>query len=110
MPVILNAVEEVTVLTLTDEVLNEACLRAAVRLLDKPGAHALHLDLAAIRLPTAEGLGLLVTLNQELRARGGHLAMCRVRPDVYEVFVVTGLTGVLDVRAAGGVAPHATGE
>jgi len=100
MPVILNAVEEVTVLTLTDEVLNEACLRAAVRLLDKPGAHAVHLDLAAIRLPTAEGLGVLVRLNQELRAQGGHLALCRVRPDVYEVFVVTGLADVLDVRVA----------
>jgi anti-sigma B factor antagonist len=92
--------QEVTVLTLAGDVLNEESLRAAFRVLSEAGAHALHLDLRAVRLPTAEGLGLLITLNKELRARGGKLTLLNVAPDPYEVFEVTRLAGVLDVRRA----------
>jgi anti-anti-sigma factor len=93
--------QEVTVLALAAEVLDEACLRSALRVLEEPGAHALHLDLRAVRLPTAEGLGLLVTLHKELRARGGRLALVNLNSEAYEVFEVTGLVELLDVRPAG---------
>jgi anti-anti-sigma factor len=88
----------VTVLRLSDEVLNEPSLRAALRVQDAPGRCVIHLDLGAVRLPTAEGLGLLVSLNRGLRERGGHLALLNVHPLVYEVFSLTRLTDVLDVR------------
>jgi anti-anti-sigma factor len=101
----MTARQDVTVLTLTDEVLNEESLRAAFRALDHPGVRALRLDLGAVRLPTAEGLGVLVTLNRELRGRGVELVLTNVAPDPYEVFEVTGLVGVLDVRPATPSAP-----
>src|SRR5207245_2231306 len=100
MSLVVTAGQEVTVLTLADEVLNEASVRAAIRVLDEPGAHALHLDLRAVRFPTAEGLGLLVTLNRELRARGGRPALFNLNTEAYEVFEVTGLVAVLDVLPA----------
>jgi anti-anti-sigma factor len=87
-------------MTLADDVLNEASLRATFRVLDDRGAHALHLDLRDVRFPTAEGLGLLVTLNTELRARGGRLALLNLNAEAYEVFEVTGLLAVLDVQPA----------
>jgi anti-anti-sigma factor len=87
-------------LRLTDEVLNEKGLRAALRVLDAPGTGVVHLDLGEVRLPTAEGLGLLVSLNRALCDRGSRLAVVNVRPQVYEVFALTRLTDVLDVRPA----------
>jgi hypothetical protein len=50
--------------------------------------------------PTAEGLGVLVTLAAELRCRGGGLVLVNVPADTYEVFAVTHLVDVLDVRPA----------
>ncbi len=88
----------VTVLRLTGEVLDAGALGAALDLLDGCGARALRLDLGAVRLPTAEGLGGLVTLNAGLRAKGGRLVLVNVPADPREVLEVTHLVRVLDVR------------
>jgi len=90
----------VTVLRLTDEVLDARCLRAALGLLDERGFPTLRLDLGTVRFPTAEGLGTLVALNQALRARGGGLVLVNVPADTCEVLEVTRLAEVLDVRPA----------
>ncbi len=87
-------------LALADEVLNAESLCSAFRVLGAPAARTLHLDLRAVRLPTAEGLGLLLTLNGELRARGGRLALLNLSAEAYEVFEVTRLIEVLDVLPA----------
>jgi anti-anti-sigma regulatory factor len=62
------------------------------------GASSLHLNLAAVELPTAGGLGKLLRLAKELHAAGVKLVLRNVKPLPYEVFEVTGLTGALDVR------------
>jgi anti-anti-sigma factor len=58
------------------------------------------LDLRAVKLPTAGGLGQLVALHKELRASGSQLVLCNVREEAYEVFRLTRLTELLDVRRA----------
>jgi anti-anti-sigma factor len=58
----------------------------------------LYLDLSGFESPTAAGLGQLVTLHKRLRASGGRLVLCNVGEAAYEVFAVTRLTDVLDVR------------
>ena len=90
--------QSVTVLQLTDEVLTEKSLRIVHHCLEELGTPVLHLDLGGVRLPTAEGLGALVVLNKELRARGGELALINVPSVVYEVFSVANLVELLDVR------------
>ena len=97
MSLAVTAVKEVTVLTLA-EVLNEESLRGALRVLNEPGPQVVYLDLGAVCRPTAEGLGVLVTLNKELRARGGRLVLFNVPADTFEVFQKTRLVEVLDVR------------
>ena len=97
----LTATEDVSVLPPIGEVLDAEGLRGALRLLDDPGARVARLDLGALRLPTAEGLGLLVSINKELRARGGGLVLCNVPADAYEVFEGLHLVDVLDVRQRG---------
>jgi anti-anti-sigma regulatory factor len=64
----------------THEVLTEESLQAVWRRLEEPGTDVVHLDLSGIRLPTAEGLGALVAMNGQLRARGGALLLVNVPP------------------------------
>jgi anti-anti-sigma factor len=56
------------------------------------------LDLARLEYLSSSGLALLVTLHRQVREAGGCLRLCNVREVVYEVFAVTRLTSILDVR------------
>ena len=94
-----TAGEEVSVLRLPDGALTEESLRVVRRYLPESGIPIVHLDLGGIRLPTAEGLGALVVLNQELRAGGGALVLFNLTAATYEVFTLTRLVELLDVRA-----------
>lgn len=59
---------------------------------------ALVLDLGEVTELTADGLGQLVSLHKRLRASGGQLVLCNVGERAYEVFEVTRLIDLLDVR------------
>ncbi len=98
----LTEAEEVIVLRLAGRVLDAEHLRALARALHESGGHVIYLDLSQVWLPTAEGLGLLVSLSKRLRACGGKLVLLGVPADAYEVFVETRLVDVLDVRPPGG--------
>lgn len=89
---------KVTVLRLPDGALTEGSLHVVRRCLEKSVPPLVHLDLSGIRLPTAEGLGALVVLNRELLTRGGALVLFNLSAATYEVFTLTRLVEVLDVR------------
>jgi|SRR5579871_6402119 len=94
-----HATQEVTTVRLPEEVLNEEGRHATKKLLKQSGARIIHLDLAGIRFLTARGLGGLVFLHRELRARGGALVLVNVSNAIGEVLALTRLVEVLDVRA-----------
>jgi anti-anti-sigma regulatory factor len=71
-----------------------------VRLATELDQHKVKLDFRRVEFPTASGLGGLVALHKELRAADLRLALRNVGESAYEVFAVTGLTGVLNVRSA----------
>jgi anti-anti-sigma factor len=98
MPTVATEAEIVSVVRLTDEVLNAKAVESAWAMLDKSSLTVLRLDLGRVRFPTAEGLGALLRLNKGLRARGGGLVLFNVSADVYEVFEKTALIGVFDMR------------
>ncbi len=89
--------DTVTVVRLLDEVLTEASFRIVHQRLEEPDAPVLHLDLGGVRLPTAGGLGALLVLNKELRARGGALVLFNVTASTYEVFRLTQVVEVLTI-------------
>lgn len=88
--------------------LSEAAIQSVRRqldwLIDEPGRRALLLDLDQVEVPTAGSLGKLVALHHEVQAAGGELVLCNVHDQAYEVFEMTGLTQLLDVRAKDGQA------
>ena len=69
-----------------------------LRLVDELDRPHLTLDFGAVDFLSSVGLGTLLTVHKQLRSRGGRLAVVNVRPHVYEVFAVTRLTTVLEVR------------
>jgi anti-anti-sigma regulatory factor len=65
------------------------------------------LDLGDVVALSCGWLGAFITLGQELRATGGKLRIRNVHGLVYEVFLLTRLTDVLDVRVKGRAARSA---
>ncbi|MBM4109502.1 MAG: STAS domain-containing protein [Phycisphaerae bacterium] len=60
--------------------------------------HRLALDLAAVQLMGSSGIGLLLSLNKELREAGGKLAICNVADEIVEMLRVSHLLRVLPLH------------
>ena len=58
------------------------------------------LDLQNVDSLLSSDLGRLVGLDRRLRASGGRLTLCNVKPQVYEVFDRTGLTAWMEEPAS----------
>ena len=69
-----------------------------LRLVEELDQPHLTLDFGAVDFLSSLGLATLLTVHKQLRARDGRLAVVNVRPHIYEIFAVTRLTTVLDVR------------
>lgn len=76
----------------------EAANRIAETLADRPGAVVL--DFGAVEFVGSEDLGALVVLHKRLWGAGGRLALVNVQPEVSNVFSVTRLDTLFDVRRA----------
>ena len=68
------------------------------RLVDELGPSTLQLDLGGVEYLSSGGLGKIVGLHNRVRSGGRHLSLTNVREPVYEVFLVTHLHKLLDVR------------
>jgi anti-anti-sigma factor len=86
-------------LRLDDAVLREESVRRIKEALAPlPARRTLVLDMECVDLLTAGGLGGLISLHHGLRAVDGRLVLVNVGSRAYEVFEVTRLTEILDVR------------
>jgi anti-anti-sigma factor len=56
------------------------------------------LDLSTVDYLTSTGLALFLTLHNSVRQSGGRLSLHNVHERVHELFTLTRLTGVLDIR------------
>jgi anti-anti-sigma factor len=70
-------------------------------LADEPSESDLLLDFGNVEYLTSTALGTLVSLHKKLLARGRHLAVGNLSPQVHEVFAVTRLDKLLNLRLAG---------
>jgi anti-anti-sigma factor len=65
-------------------------------------AGRLELDLGNVTYLNSSALRLLLRLHKRLRDRGGRLVVANLAPQVYEVFEVTRLHTLLDIRPQAG--------
>ena len=64
-------------------------------------------DMKNVTYLTSTALGLLLRVRQELHTRGSRLTLCHLSPQLHEVFQVTNLHNVFDIRQR---AEELTGE
>ncbi|SRR5258706_7597918 len=62
------------------------------------GARKVLLDMAGVTFLSSSGLRALLLMRKELLAHDGELRLCELRPEVQEVFALTGFTQVFTIH------------
>jgi anti-sigma B factor antagonist len=68
------------------------------QLIEEEGRKKLVLNFSAVGFMSSEALGKLIALNKKVKAQGGVLKMCEIRPEIHEVFTVTRLDRLFDIK------------
>lgn len=63
---------------------------------DKP---RLVVDFSHVAHMSSAALGMLITLHKRIRERNGQLRLCCIRPEIYEVFVITKLNEIFQIHS-----------
>ena len=66
-------------------------------LVDDEGRRKIVLDFSNVEYLSSAALGKLITLDKKVKANGGKLRLCSVRPEIYEVFAITRLNKLFDM-------------
>jgi anti-sigma B factor antagonist len=97
-------VADLTILRVAAADLREESLQATghnlFRIADGLGCSQLMVDMGEVDFLTSTALGKLVALNTRVQAGGGDLILVNVADDVYQIFEVTRLNQILDIRRA----------
>jgi serine/threonine-protein kinase RsbW len=64
------------------------------------GARYVLLDMADVTFLSSSGLRALLLVRKELLSHGGELRLCALKPQVYEVFTLTGFTQVFAIHSS----------
>jgi anti-sigma B factor antagonist len=56
------------------------------------------LNFSSVDFLSSAALGKLITLDKKVKARDGILKLCNIRPEIYEVFAITRLNRLFDIK------------
>jgi anti-sigma B factor antagonist len=56
------------------------------------------LNFSSVDFLSSAALGKLITLDKKMKAHGGTLKFSNIRPEIYEVFAITKLNRLFDIR------------
>ncbi len=56
------------------------------------------LNFSSVEFLSSAALGKLITLDKKMKAHGGVLKLSNIRPEIYEVFAITKLNRLFDIR------------
>ena len=56
------------------------------------------LNFSSVDFLSSAALGKLITLDEKMKAHGGTLKLSNIRPEIYEVFAITKLDRLFDIR------------
>lgn len=56
------------------------------------------LNFASVDFLSSAALGKLITLDKKVKASGGQLKFCNIRREIYEVFAITKLNRLFDIK------------
>jgi anti-sigma B factor antagonist len=56
------------------------------------------LNFSTVGFLSSAALGKLITLDKKMKAHGGSLKLSNIRPEIYEVFAITKLNRLFDIK------------
>jgi len=94
---------DVTVVNFTDKkILDEQNIQLIgeqlFRLVDELGRRKLLLNFGNVEYLSSAALGKFITLNKKVNAAGGRLILCNIDPQIYEVFELTKLNKLFNIK------------
>ena len=99
----LDEVGDVTVAKFTDKkILDEGNIQIIgsqlFALIEQDGRQKIVLDFSNVEYLSSAALGKLITMDKKVKAAKGKLRLCCIRPDIYEVFAITKLNKLFDMK------------
>jgi anti-sigma B factor antagonist len=98
-----NQIGEVTVVHFRDQKIIEdmgiqELGQELYHLVEAEGCTKVVLNFASVDFLSSAALGKLITLEKKVKTRGGTLRLCNICPEIYEVFDITRLNRLFDIR------------
>ena len=99
----INEVGDVTVVRFRDQKIVEDINiqelgQEMFRLVESDNRKKLLLNFSSVDFLSSAALGKLITLDKKMKAAGGTLKFSNIRPEIYEVFVITRLNRLFDIK------------
>jgi anti-sigma B factor antagonist len=99
----LSQVGDVTVVRFVDrKILDEANIQELgqelFQLIEEEKRSSLLLNFSSVEFLSSAALGKLITLDKRVKAHGGKLKLSNIRPEIYEVFAITKLNKLFDIK------------
>jgi len=98
-----NEVGEVTVVRFRDQKIIEDINiqelgRELFRLVEVENCQKLVLNFSSVDFLSSAALGKLITLDKKVKNHDGQLKLSNIRPEIYEVFAITKLNRLFDIK------------
>lgn len=98
-----SEVGDVTVVRFVDrKILDESNIQELGQelfaLVERESCNKILLNFAAVEFLSSAALGKLITLERKMKASGGQLKLSNIRPEIYEVFAITKLNKLFDIK------------
>ena len=99
----INEVGDVTVVRFRDQKIVEDINiqelgQEMFRLIESDNRKKLLLNFSSVDFLSSAALGKLITLDKKMKAAGGTLKFSNIRAEIYEVFVITRLNRLFDIK------------
>ena len=99
----ISEVGEVSVVRFTDaQILDEVDIQELgeelFALVERDNRSSLLLNFTNVEFLSSAALGKLISLDKKVKAAGGKLKLSNIRPEIYEVFNITRLNKLFDIR------------
>src|SRR5262249_31813412 len=99
----LSEVGDVTVVRFVDrKILDEANIQELgqelFQLIEEEDRKNLLLNFSSVEFLSSAALGKLITLDRKVKAHSGKLKLSNIRPEIYEVFAITKLNKLFDIK------------
>jgi anti-sigma B factor antagonist len=98
-----NEVGDVTVVRFRDQKILEDINvqelgQELFQLIEVDNRKKLVLSFFGVEFLTSAALGKLITMDKKVKNHAGTLRLCNIRPEIYEVFEITKLTRLFDIK------------